>query len=778
MGSPKFLLRKNFFYAGTLSEIPAVALEKKTFKIRKEFRVCMDVRKMEGKESKHRKRWITDWWPNRLNLKILRQNCPNSNPYGPEYSYLEEVKELDVDAVIKDLKELMKNSRDWWPADFRHYGPLFIRLAWHSAGSYRIFDGRGGAKDGSIRFPPRINWPDNIGLDKAIRLLWPIKKKYGRKLSWADLIILSGTVALEDMGVKIIGFGLGREDIFEPDESPDWGKEEEMLTAKERFGEGKLREPFAATEMGLIYVNPAGPGGVPDPKASAQEIREAFSNMDMNDEETVALIAGGHSFGKCHGAAPDKYLGPDPSSSPIEKQGLGWKFDYRTGKGADTFTSGFEVTWSPTPIKFGIRYLHLLFNYEWEIETSPAGKAQWVAKDAPEIIPDAHDPNKKHKPRMLTADLALRYDERYAQIARRFLEKPEEFERAFARAWFKLTHRDMGPKNLYVGPYVPEEEFVWQDPLPKRDYELIDENDIEELKKRILASGLSISQLVYTAWSSASTYRNSDRRGGTNGARIRLYPMNKWEVNHPEDLKRIINAYEKIQKEFNEEQESKGGRKKVSIADLIILGGCAAIEKAGKNAGMDIKVPFTPGRVDASQEHVEVEFYKRIEPFVEGFRNYFRDPSTIDEGDAYTTPEYFLVDKAHLLRLTVPEMVVLVGGLRVLGAVYRYEKYGALTDKRETLTNDFFVNLLDMATEWRQADEHRYIFEGYDRKTGELNWKATRVDLIFGHHDELRAVAEVYASDSGKEKFVKDFVAAWDKVMNLDRFDLRMENVR
>jgi len=733
---------------------------------------------MKDEGHKPRKRWIIDWYPNRLNLKILRQNCPNSNPYGPDYNYLKEVYEPDVDAVIRDLKELMRNSQDWWPADFGHYGPLFIRLAWHSAGSYRIYDGRGGARDGSIRFPPRINWPDNMGLDKAIRLLWPIKKKYGRRLSWADLIILSGTVALEDMGVKILGFSLGREDIYEPDESPDWGEEEEMLTAKGRFEGKKLREPFAATEMGLIYINPAGPGGIPDPKLSAQEIREAFAKMGMNDEETVALIAGGHSFGKCHGAAQDKYLGPDPASSPIEQQGLGWKFDYKTEKGSDTFTSGFEVTWSPTPTRFGIQYLHILFNYEWEIETSPAGKPQWIAKDAPEIIPDAYDPNKKHKPRMLTADLALRYDEKYAEIARRYLKNPEEFENAFVRAWFKLTHRDMGPKTCYVGPYVPKDEFVWQDPLPERDYDLIDDNDIEGLKKKILASGLSIPQLVYTAWSSASSYRNSDRRGGANGARIRLHPMNQWEVNHPEDLKRIISVYEKIQKEFNEEQKEKGSRKRVSIADLIVLGGCAAIEKAISNAGMDIKVPFTPGRVDAGQEQVEVEFYKRIEPFADGFKNYFRDPNMIDENDVYTTPEYFLVDKAHLLRLTVPEMVVLIGGLRVLGAVYRYERYGVLTDEPETLTNDFFVNLLDMGTEWRQADKHRYIFEGYDRKTGELKWKATRVDLIFGHHGELRAASEVYACDDAKEKFVKDFVAAWDNVMNLDRFDLMMEKVR
>ena len=727
---------------------------------------------MEEKTRKPRKRWITDWWPNRLNLKILRQNCPTQNPYGPEYDYTKEVRDLDVDSVMQDLKELMKSSQDWWPADFRHYGPLFIRLSWHSAGSYRIHDGRGGARDGSLRFPPRINWPDNIGLDKAIRLLWPIKKKYGRKLSWADLLVLAGTAALEDMGVKILGFSLGREDIFEPDEGPDWGPEEEMLTGKERYEDKELRKPFAATEMGLIYVNPEGPGGNPDPVALARDIRIAFYRMGMNDEETVALIAGGHAFGKCHGTASEKHLDPDPSSSPIEQQGLGWKFEYKTGKGPDTFTSGFELTWSPTPTKFGIQYLHLLFNNDWELTKSPAGKHQWVAKNAQAIIPDAHDPNKKHPPMMLTADLSLKFDPIYSEIARRFLENPEEFERAFATAWFKLTHRDMGPKSCYIGPHVPEEEFIWQDPLPERDYELIDDGDVGELKKKILSSGLTISQLVYTAWSSASTYRHSDRRGGANGARIRLHPINQWEVNHPEDLKKIVEVYEGIQKEFNQRKEKEGSRKRVSIADLIVLGGCAAIEAAAKRAGFDVKVPFTPGRVDATQDQVEEDFYREIEPFSDGFRNYFRDPGRIDEGDVFTTPEYFLVDKAQLLRLTVPEMCVLVGGLRVLGAVYRYENHGVLTQEPETLTNDFFKNLLDMGVEWRQEGEHRYLFGGYDRKTGEKKWTTTRVDLIFGHHDELRSVAEVYASDDAKEKFLHDFVAAWNKVMNLDRSDL------
>jgi len=728
---------------------------------------------MKEEKSERRKRWVTDWWPNRLSLKPLRQNCPNSNPYGAEYDYIKEIQMFDVDSILKDIKELMKTSQDWWPADFGHYGPLFVRLAWHSAGSYRIYDGRGGARNGSIRFPPRINWPDNIGLDKAIRLLWPIKKKYGRKLSWADLIILSGTIALEDMGVKIFGFSLGREDIYEPDESPNWGAEEEMLTGKERFKEGELDKPFAATEMGLIYVNPEGPGGNPDPVKSAEEIRLAFARMGMNDEETVALIAGGHTFGKCHGAAPDTYLGLDPSSSPIENQGLGWKFDHKSGKGPDTFTSGFELTWSPTPTRFGIQYLHILFSYEWELEKSPAGKHQWVAKDAPEIIPDAHDPNKKHKPKMLTADLALRFDPKYSKIAKRFLENPEEFEKTFAIAWFKLTHRDMGPKTCYVGPYVPKEEFTWQDPLPKKDHNLIDEKDIEVLKKMVLESGLGISQLVYTAWSSASTYRDSDRRGGANGAKIRLHPLKQWKVNHPEDLSKIISVYEKIQGNFNEEQEKYKSKKRVSIADLIVLGGCAAIEEAARRAIFEISVPFLPGRVDATQEQIEVEFYKEIEPLADGFRNYFMYPEKIKEEDIYTTPEYFLVDKAQLLTLTVPEMVVLIGGLRVLGVNYKYTNYGVLTNKPGTLANDFFVNLLDISIEWKQADKNRYIFKGYERKSGELKWKATRVDLIIGHHEELRSIAEVYACDDAKEKFVNDFIATWSKIMNLDRFDQR-----
>jgi len=717
---------------------------------------------MEEQNKAYKKRWITDWWPDRLNLKVLRQNCSHSNPYGPDYDYRKECATLDLSAVKKDLQEIMTKSQDFWPADFGHYGPLFIRLAWHSAGSYRIFDGRGGAKGGEIRLPPRIDWPDNISLDKAIRLLWPIKQKYGKKISWADLIVLAGNCALESMGVKVIGFALGREDIWEPDEGADWGPEQEMLTGKARFKEGELERPFAATEMGLIYVNPEGPQGNPDPVESAKEIRVAFSRMGMDDEETVALIAGGHAFGKCHGAGPDTYLGPDPDSSPVEQQGLGWRYNFKSGKGPDTYTSGFELAWSPTPTRFGISYLHLLFNNEWELTKSPAGKQQWVAKAAQPIIPDAHDPSKKHPPMMLTADLALRFDPIYSKIARRFLENPKEFEEAFARAWFKLIHRDLGPRNCYVGPDVPKEVFIWQDPLPQRDYTLIDEDDIKELKTRILSSGLSISELIYTAWSSASTYRDSDRRGGANGARIRLAPQRDWEVNHPESLSKILSVYEEIQKTFN---GSRKDGKKVSIADLIVLGGCAAIEMAAKKAGFDITVPFTPGRVDATQEETDVDFYSAMEPFADGFRNYIKDPGRINA-------EFLLVDRAQLLRLTVPEMTVLIGGLRVLGVNYKHTNYGVMTDKPETLTNDFFINLLDMGIEWKPIDEKNYLFNGYNRKTGALIWTATRVDLIFGHHNELRAISEVYAASDGKEKFVHDFISAWNKVMNLDRFDI------
>lgn len=713
-----------------------------------------------------RKRWITDWWPERLNLKILRQHCPTSNPYGPEYDYAKEFESLDLKAVKEDLKKLMKDSKEWWPADFGHYGPLFIRLAWHSAGSYRVFDGRGGARTGEIRFPPRINWPDNIGLDKAIRLLEPIKQKYGKKLSWADLIVLAGNVALEDMGVKVLGFGGGREDIWEPDESADWGPEAEMLSGKERYKEGELERPFAATEMGLIYVNPEGPEGNPDPLGSAKQIREAFSRMGMNDEETVALIAGGHAFGKCHGAAPDKFLGPDPSSCDVEFQGLGWPFNYKSGKGPDTFTSGFELTWSASPTKFGISYLKFLFEYEWELTKSPAGKYQWVAKDAPSIIPDAYDPNKKHPPMMLTADLALKFDPIYSKIARRFLENPEEFERAFAEAWFKLIHRDLGPKECYLGPEVPEKEFVWQDPLPKRDFELPDEDDIENLKREILDSGLTHQQLLYLAFSSAVTYRDSDRRGGANGARIRLLPQNKWEVNHPEELAKIIAVLERIKQIFDESKAKEG--KKISIADLIVLGGCAALEKCIEKAGFSLKVPFAPGRTDALQEQIDTTFYSAMKPLVCGFRNYIKDPAI----NRKTKLEEILVDKAQLLRLTVPELVCLYGGLRVLGVVYNYESYGVFTENPQTLSTDFFVNLLDMSTEWKATDEYKVFYKGVCRSTGAVKWKATRIDLIFGHHEELRAVCEVYASLDGKEKFVEDFVKVWTKLMHIDRFDL------
>jgi catalase-peroxidase len=719
---------------------------------------------MENKESR-KKRWVQEWWPSRLNLKILRQNCPSSNPYGSDFDYIKEFESLDLEAVKKDLEAIMTESKEWWPADFGHYGGLMIRLAWHSAGSYRIFDGRGGANTGQIRFPPRGSWPDNINLDKAMRLLWPVKQKYGRKISWADLIILAGNVALESMGLKTIGFSGGRVDMWEPDESPDWGPEEEMLRGHKRFTEGELEKPFAATEMGLIYVNPEGPEGNPDPLASAKQIRVAFSRMGMDDEETVALIAGGHAFGKTHGACPDSYLGPEPEAAPIEEQGLGWKNSFKTGIGPDACTSGLEVIWSPTPTKFSNTFLHLLFRYEWELTKSPGGKNQWVAKDAPEIIPDPFDPQKKHKPTMLTTDLALRFDPEYSKIAKRFMENPEEFEKAFAKAWFKLTHRDMGPPSCYVGPLVPKEVFIWQDPLPERDYEVIDEKDARNLAQKILSSGLTIRELVYTAWSSASTFRCSDRRGGANGARIRLIPMKDWEVNHPADLEKVLSVLEKIKEDFN---SSRKDGKRVSIADLIVLGGCAAVKEAAKKAGFDLNVPFTPGRVDAIQDQTDVEFYSLIEPIADGFRNYFKHVSQY-------SPEYLLVDKAHLLTLTVPEMTVLIGGMRVLGANYGNTKYGVFTETVGTLTNDFFVNLLDMRFRWEKADEKGYLFNGYERKDGSLKWTATRVDLMFGHHSELRPIAEVYACFDAREKFVKDFISAWHKVMNLDRFDLRKD---
>ncbi len=706
-----------------------------------------------------------DWWPNQLNLKVLHQNSPQCNPMGEDFDYAKEFSTLDLEAVKKDLRDLMTQSQDWWPADFGHYGPLFIRMAWHSAGTYRIGDGRGGANSGQQRFAPLNSWPDNANLDKARRLLWPIKQKYGKKISWADLMILAGNVALESMGLKTIGFAGGREDWWEPDESVYWGPEGQWLEDKRHSPDGGLENPLAAVQMGLIYVNPEGPGGKPDPIEAAKDIRETFGRMGMNDEETVALIAGGHTFGKAHGAGPASHVGPEPEAAPIEEQGLGWKSSFGTGKGADTITSGLEVTWTTTPTQWSNNFLWNLFHYEWELTKSPAGAWQWVAKDAPAVVPDAHDPTKKHRPTMLTTDLSLRYDPIYEKIARRFLENPDEFEKAFARAWFKLTHRDMGPRTRYLGPDVPEEEFIWQDPIPAVDHPLIEEQDIVELKAKILASGLSVSELVYTAWSSAATFRGSDKRGGANGARIRLAPQKDWEVNMPEQLNRVLATLEGIQREFNQAHAHTDG-KKVSLADLIVLGGCAAVEQAARNAGYDVRVPFTPGRMDALQEQTDVESFAVLEPIYDGFRNYLKAN--------YSVPaEVLLVEKAQLLTLTAPEMMVLVGGMRALNANYNRSPHGVFTKRPETLTNDFFVNLLDMSTEWAPVDGDPNLFEGRDRKTGELRWTATRVDLIFGHNAQLRAIAEVYACEDGKEKFVHDFIAAWNKVMNLDRFDLK-----
>ncbi|MDW8320948.1 MAG: catalase/peroxidase HPI [Armatimonadota bacterium] len=706
-----------------------------------------------------------DWWPNQLDLKVLHQNSPQCSPMGEDFDYAKEFSTLDLEAVKKDLRELMTQSQDWWPADFGHYGPLFIRMAWHSAGTYRIGDGRGGAGSGQQRFAPLNSWPDNANLDKARRLLWPIKQKYGKKISWADLMILAGNVALESMGAKVIGFAGGREDWWEPDESVYWGPEGQWLEDKRHSADGALENPLAAVQMGLIYVNPEGPGGKPDPIAAAKDIRETFGRMGMNDEETVALIAGGHTFGKAHGAGPASYVGPEPEGAPIEEQGLGWKSSFGSGKGADTITSGLEVTWTTTPTRWSNNFLWNLFHYEWELTKSPAGAWQWVAKDAPAVIPDAHDPNKKHRPTMLTTDLSLRYDPIYEKIARRFLENPDEFADAFARAWFKLTHRDMGPRTRYLGPDVPQEEFIWQDPIPAVDHPLIEEQDIAELKAKILASGLSISELVYTAWSSAATFRGSDKRGGANGARIRLAPQKDWEVNMPEQLSKVLETLDGIRCQFNEAHAHTDG-KKVSLADLIVLGGCAAVEQAARKAGYDVQVPFTPGRMDALQEQTDVESFAVLEPIYDGFRNYLKAN--------YSVPaEVLLVDKAQLLTLTAPEMTVLVGGMRVLNANYNRSPHGVFTNRPETLTNDFFVNLLDMSTEWVPDANNPNLFEGRDRKTGEVRWTATRVDLIFGHNAQLRAIAEVYACEDGKEKFVRDFIAAWNKVMNLDRFDLK-----
>ncbi len=704
-----------------------------------------------------------DWWPNQLNLKILHQNAPESNPLGESFNYAEAFKKLDLDAVKKDLFALMKDSQDWWPADFGNYGPLFIRMAWHSAGTYRVGDGRGGAGSGNQRFAPLNSWPDNANLDKARRLLWPIKQKYGRKISWADLMILAGNCALESMGFKTFGFGGGREDIFEPEGDTYWGAESEWLGDKRYSGERDLENPLAAVQMGLIYVNPEGPNGVPDPLAAARDIRETFARMAMNDEETVALIAGGHSFGKTHGAGDAALVGREPEAAPIEEQGLGWKSKFGSGMGDDAITSGLEVIWTNTPTKWNNDFFDILFGYEWELTKSPAGAYQWTPKEGAGAgtVPDAHDLSKRHAPSMLTTDLALRVDPIYEKISRRFYENPDQFADAFARAWFKLTHRDMGPRSRYLGPEVPEEELIWQDPVPAVDYDLIDAKDITALKTKIVASGLSIPQLVYTAWSSASTFRGSDKRGGANGARIRLAPQKDWEVNQPEQLKVVLKTLEGIQKEFNNAQP---GDKKVSLADLIVLGGCAAVEQAAKNAGVEVSVPFMPGRTDATQEQTDVDAFAVLEPVADGFRNYLKTKFAVKA-------EELLVDRAQLLTLTAPEMTVLIGGMRVLDANYEQSQHGVFTKRPENLTNDFFVNLLDMGTVWKPTEDED-VFEGYDRKSGALKWTGTRVDLIFGSNAQLRAIAEVYGSDDGQEKFVNDFVTAWNKVMNLDRFDL------
>jgi len=707
---------------------------------------------------------IRDWWPNQVNFKILHQNSHLSNPMGEEFNYAEEFKKLDLEAVKKDLYALMNDSQDWWPADYGHYGPLFIRMAWHSAGTYRMGDGRGGAGDGTQRFPPLNSWPDNANLDKARRLLWPIKQKYGSKISWADLMVLAGNCALESMGFKTFGFGGGREDVWEPQEDVYWGSESEWLGDKRYSGDRQLENPLAAVQMGLIYVNPEGPNSNPDPVASGRDVRETFARMAMNDEETVALVAGGHTFGKCHGAGPASHVGPEPEAAGVEEQGLGWKSGFGSGKGGDTITSGLEGAWKPRPTKWDMGYLNTLFKYEFELVKSPAGAHQWLAKDVAEedMVVDAHDPSKKHRPMMTTADLSLRYDPVYEPIARRYQQNPEAFADAFARAWFKLTHRDMGPRSRYLGPEVPAEELIWQDPVPAVDHELIDARDIASLKGKILASGLSISELVSTAWAAASTFRGSDKRGGANGARIRLAPQRDWEVNQPAQLTKVLKVLEEIQKEFNGAQS---GGKKVSLADLIVLGGCAGVELAAKNAGHDVTVPFTPGRTDASQEQTDVKSFAVLEPSADGFRNYQKAKYAV-------SAEELLVDRAQLLTLTAPEMTVLVGGLRVLNANFGQSRHGVFTRRPEKLTSDFFVNLLDMSTTWKATSEDKDVFEGRDRKTGELKWTGTRVDLIFGSNSQLRALAEVYASSDAQKKFVHDFIAAWNKVMNLDRFDL------
>ena len=703
-----------------------------------------------------------DWWPNQLKLELLHQHSSKSNPMGADFNYAREFKSLDLAAVKKDLAALMTDSQEWWPADFGHYGPLFIRMAWHSAGTYRTGDGRGGGGGGQQRFAPINSWPDNVSLDKARRLLWPIKQKYGRKISWADLMILAGNVALETMGFKTFGFGGGREDVWEPDQDVYWGAEKVWLEDKRYSGDRDLEDPLAAVQMGLIYVNPEGPNGNPDPVAAARDIRETFARMAMNDEETVALIAGGHSFGKTHGAGPKSHVGREPEACGLEEQGLGWRNSLGTGVGANTITSGLEVTWTTTPTKWSNGFFQNLFGYEWEPTKSPAGAHQWVAKGAAATVPDAHDPSKKDRPTMLTTDLSLRLDPTYEKISRRFMEHPDQLADAFARAWFKLTHRDMGPRARYLGPEVPAEELIWQDPIPAVDHKLIDAQDIASLKSKILASDLSISELVSTAWASASTFRGSDKRGGANGARIRLAPQKDWQVNQPAQLAKVLTTLEGMRSAFNSAQS---GGKKVSLADLIVLGGCAGVEQAAKNAGHTVTVPFTPGRMDASQKQTDADSFAVLEPIADGFRNYLKAK--------YTVPtEALLVDKAQLLTLTAPEMTVLVGGLRVLKTNVGGTAHGVFTKRPEALTNDFFVNLLDMGTEWKPVSQDADVFEGRDRKTGKFKWTGSRVDLVFGSNSQLRALAEVYGSSDAEKKFVHDFVAAWNKVMNLDRFDV------
>jgi catalase-peroxidase len=703
-----------------------------------------------------------DWWPNQLNLQVLHQHSERSNPMGTAYRYADQFEGLDVEALKRDVFELMTTSQDWWPADYGHYGPLFIRMSWHSAGTYRIEDGRGGGADGSQRFAPLNSWPDNANLDKARRLLWPIKQKYGQKISWADLLVFAGNCALESMGFKTFGFGFGREDVWEPEEI-FWGPEDAWLGDERYSGDRELSGPLGAVQMGLIYVNPEGPNGKPDPVAAARDIRETFRRMAMNDEETVALIAGGHTFGKTHGAVSPEYVGPEPEAAPLEEQGLGWKNSYGSGKGKDTITSGLEGAWTPTPITWDNSFFETLFGFEWELAESPAGAKQWKPKDgaAADAVPDAHDPSARHAPMMATTDLALRQDPAYEKISRRFMENPDEFAEAFAKAWYKLLHRDMGPVSRFLGPWVPEPQ-LWQDPVPTVDHELVGDDDIAALKGKLLDSGLTVSQLVSTAWASAASFRGTDKRGGANGARIRLEPQRSWEVNQPAELAQVLQTLERVQQEFNDAQQ---GGKKVSLADLIVLGGCAAVERAAKNAGFDIAVPFAPGRSDASQEQTDVDSFSVLEPRADGFRNYLRAGEKL-------SPETLLLDRANLLSLTAPEMSVLVGGLRALGANTGQTRHGVFSDRRETLSNDFFAGLLDMGTEWKASASTENVFEGRDRATGEVRWTATAVDLVFGANSQLRAIAEVYGADDAGEKFVRDFVAAWDKVMNLDRFDL------